>query len=74
MAPGEWLMIRAAWDVWNGRGRMRLGEALQTLDGRNLHALGALLAALADGVVAIDAWLLAYALPRAAPGSGTATR
>lgn len=56
---GEVLMFKAAHDVWNGGGQMKLGEALGTLDGKNLQALGTLLVALGDmrGSIAIDEWL-----------------
>jgi hypothetical protein len=62
MSHGERLMFKAAWDVWNGRGRLRLDEALATLDGTNLTALGELLVALGSprGALAIDEWLKRY--------------
>lgn len=66
MSSGEVLMLRLAFDLWNGEGHLELGRALQVLDGGNLRALGSLLLVLAEGDNdAIDVWLLAQENDRA---------
>lgn len=58
MSHGERLMFETAWALWNGGAKPDLGELVNTLDGKNLHAIGTLLIALADGSSeAIDWWL-----------------
>lgn len=57
MSHGEWLMVAAAWDTWNGRGGLKLADALATLDGNNLRALGSMLVAIAEDADAVDRWL-----------------
>lgn len=39
LSRGEYLLIQAALDFWNGEGHLRLGDALKTLDDENLLAL-----------------------------------
>lgn len=67
LSHGEQLMLQASFDVWNGRGHMDLGEALGTLDGRNLRALGSLLIAIAAGADAVDRWLAEWTPSGPAP-------
>ncbi len=55
MSNGEALMLRVAFDVWNGRGGATLGDMLGTFDAGNLRAIAELLMALADGDV--NEWL-----------------
>lgn len=56
LSHGEHLMLRVAFDFWNGRGEARLAELLATLDGPNLRAIGTLLGAMADSSE-IEQWL-----------------
>jgi hypothetical protein len=39
LSSGEMLLLRVAFDIWNGDGKARLDELLATLDERNLHAV-----------------------------------
>jgi hypothetical protein len=58
VSPGERLMVLAAWDVWNGRGKLRWMEAIDRLDRENLSLLQSLTAAYATGTpAAFDRWL-----------------
>lgn len=56
LSGGERAMLHLAFALWNGweAGRMR---DLLSLDAGNLEAVGSLLAAVARGPEAVDAWL-----------------
>lgn len=58
---GAKVMLRIAWDLWNGAGKANVGDAIATLDNGNLRAVGTLLAAIASGPHGVDEWLLAQA-------------
>lgn len=67
MSHGELLMLRAAIDVWNGSGGLKLAEAIDTLDARNLGMIGELLACM-NGLGAaqrIDTWIAKWSAPPA---------
>jgi hypothetical protein len=57
MSHGEALMVLAAFDFWNGRGKTELGDLLGVLDSDKLHLLGSLLVAVAQGPSFVDRWL-----------------
>jgi hypothetical protein len=57
LSSGEALVIRVAFDFWNGQGEASLARLLEVLDPGRLEALGSLLVALARGAGAVDAWL-----------------
>ena len=57
LSSGQYLMLQAAFDVWNGRGGMPLGRALNVLDDRNLQAFATLLVAITMGSVDIELWI-----------------
>ena len=59
LSHGQKLMLLAAYDIWNGRGEVTLGDLLSVLDGTNLEALGSLMVALSsmDGQTAVDHWI-----------------
>lgn len=57
LSSGERVMLRLAWDVWNGAGRAVLGETLAVLSPRLLEKVGRLLMACAQGPDQIDAWI-----------------
>jgi hypothetical protein len=59
LSSGERIVLLAAWAVWNGHDGARLADVVYRLDGRNLHALGTLMLAVAAGGHAIDAWIAA---------------
>lgn len=65
LSHGELIMLRVAWAVWNGDLRVKLGEMLNTLDGRNLRMVGSLLVALGSeqGGRTIDVWLREWTDP-----------
>lgn len=60
LSHGEKVMLFIAWALWNGQGGLTFGEAIKTLDGGNLKAVGELLVALGEGSSAIDGWLEEY--------------
>jgi hypothetical protein len=61
LSHGERLMVLVAWAVWNGRGSVNLSELMDTLDGRNIRAVGLLLVALAgDAPGSVARWLEQY--------------
>jgi len=39
LSSGEQLLLRVAFDIWNGGGGAKVGELLHTLDERNLRAV-----------------------------------
>jgi len=39
LSHGEAVMLRVAFDIWDGHGKAEVGELLATLDERNLHAV-----------------------------------
>lgn len=57
LSRGEHLMLRVAWDLWNGSGKATIAECLARLDTGNLLAVGTLITAIADGSRAVDEWL-----------------
>lgn len=58
----EAILVRIAWDVWNGAGHARLDLALSTLDSSNLRMVGGLLAAIGarDNAHAVDDWIFRW--------------
>ena len=65
LSSGEELLLRVAFDLWNGRGGADFGRMFGTLGNEPLAALGSLLVAVTQGPEAIDAWIA-----RMAPGDG----
>lgn len=57
LSSGEMLMLRAAIDVWNGGGKLELGRAMDTLDGKRLRLLGEFLVAFSESSGAITRWI-----------------
>lgn len=55
LSAGEALMLRIAFDAWNGEGKADLGDMLATFDPRRLQMVGALLVYLARNE--LDDWL-----------------
>lgn len=53
----ERLMVRVAFDFWNGYGHTTIGECLAVFDSDNLSAVAQLMRALASGPTDIDAWI-----------------
>lgn len=39
LSRGEYILVQAALDFWNGQGGLRLGDALSALDDENILAL-----------------------------------
>ena len=56
VADWEALLVRLAWDVWDGSGRVTAAELL-SLSGPLLETVGTLLAAMGKGPRAVDEWL-----------------
>ncbi len=51
MSHGEILMLRVAFDVWNGHGKATVADLMAVLDDGNLRAVLAAIAASRPGVV-----------------------
>jgi hypothetical protein len=56
MSHGEAVMLRVAFDLWNGRGKATVDELLSVLDGQNLASVGSLLVELSNSVPDIGRW------------------
>lgn len=57
LSHGEALLVLAAFDFWNGHGKVELGEILAVLDGDRTEFLASLMLASSGGAVAVDRWL-----------------
>lgn len=55
LSSGEALMLRLAFDVWNGEGKATLGELLSTFHESRLRLIGTLISDYATGEV--ESWL-----------------
>jgi len=55
LSSGGRVILRFAFDCWNGQGRIPADELLYSLDPRRLRLVGTLMVALAEGTV--DRWL-----------------
>jgi hypothetical protein len=64
--PDARRILQACWAIWEGTSTLALNELLQ-LEPRHLEALGELLAAMARGPAAIDAWLARWEPLSASP-------
>ena len=69
LSSGERIVLLSAWSVWNGDGKVTLGDIVHRLDGKNLRAIGTLLVAVASGAHTIDEWL-AKMMGDEEPGNG----
>jgi hypothetical protein len=63
-STSERLMVRAAFDFWNGSGDVTVGEALAVLDGDHIRRLTELMVAVVSSS-AIDAWCAKWVGTRA---------
>lgn len=53
------LIVKAAWDIWDGSGKCSLGQCMTDLDDKALRAISSLLKAISKGyAAAIDGWLV----------------
>jgi hypothetical protein len=57
LSAGERIMLLTAWNIWNGRGEVNLGDAVHRLDNDNLRALGSLMIAIATEPGGVNEWL-----------------
>lgn len=57
---GQGLMLRAAFDVWNGDGVTPLSELIAVLDPGNLHMLCSLLICANIANECVDQWIASY--------------
>ena len=57
LSQGETLMLRGAWDVWGGHGKLTVAE-MMLLDSSNLTALATLIESTRRGSESIDQWLI----------------
>jgi hypothetical protein len=63
LSNGEHALVRAAWDFWNGEGKMSLNAILNTLDAERTQALCTLLVAANQSTDAVDAWIAMHERP-----------
>lgn len=59
ISTGEKILLRTAWDIWNGRGMAPLGDVIARLSPNHIGRIGRLIVAIAAGPLAIDLWLAA---------------
>lgn len=57
MSHGEALLLLAAFDFWNGHGKVDLGEPLAVLDSDRLKLAASLMIAASEGSRAVDRWI-----------------
>jgi hypothetical protein len=67
MSHGEAVMLRIAFDLWNGGGKATVDDLLSVLDGGNLAAVGSLLIELSNARPDIDKWVVAMERHRDGP-------
>lgn len=61
LCESEALLVRVAWDVWNGSGEASLERILHSFDRANLMMVGSLLVNIAAPSSArVDEWISAY--------------
>ncbi len=53
LSSGEQLLLRVAFDLWNGGGGAKVGDLLDTLDARNLRAVCVALLQRDGGIVGV---------------------
>ena len=63
--PDAQRILAACWAIWEGSSTLGVNELL-LLEPRRLEAVGELLAAIARGATAIDAWLARWECPASA--------
>jgi hypothetical protein len=63
LSSGERIVLLVAFAVWSGEGKVLLDDVVCRLDQRNLHAIGTLMAAVANGGCAIEQWILRMECP-----------
>jgi hypothetical protein len=64
MSHGEALVLLAAFDFWNGQGKVQLSDLLAVLDGERTRLIATLMIAASEGASAVDRWIAEH---RAAP-------
>jgi hypothetical protein len=57
LSSGEWLLLRIAFDFWNGHGRVTIADVLATLDGERTRIVCDLMHAVTRGPVAVENWI-----------------
>lgn len=60
LSSGEDIMLRAAFDVWNGAGKITLWRIMGSLDQNHEERLFSLMIAIGKGAGAIDDWIEEY--------------
>lgn len=68
MSRGEALLLRVAFDFWNGRGEAKFADVINVLDPRRLELVGSLMAAMNAGSGAVEKWL--FEVGKEAPHGG----
>lgn len=57
LSSGEQLLLRAAFDLWNGHGKVTLWDLMGTLDATRTELLFSLALAVTNGGHAVDTWI-----------------
>lgn len=57
LSAGEGLLVRIAWDTWNGSGKVSLAEMFARLSKSHVYVITALIDAVAEGPDCVDEWL-----------------
>jgi len=65
VSSGEGLLVRMAFDLWNGEGGVTFSRMIDSLDGVRMRMVAGLLAACATSSAAVDGWLAEHGDARA---------
>ena len=57
LSSGEMIMLRVAFDFWNGNGGAKFADVANRLDSRNTALVASLMAAVASGSHAVNQWI-----------------
>jgi hypothetical protein len=57
LSHGQTVMLRIAFDIWNGEGNARFADCLYVLDSTRMRLIGTFIVAFAAGGHAIDRWI-----------------
>jgi hypothetical protein len=66
LSAGEWLLLRAAYDLWNGKGGLAFAEVARGLSGEPARMLFTLTTAVSTSPTAVDHWLSEHGAERSA--------
>jgi hypothetical protein len=63
LSHGEQILLRVAFDFWNGEGGAKFADVIGVLDGPRTRAVATLMMAVSAGPHAVDAWIREWSGP-----------